>query len=174
MYKLFKIKKTGDFMSNIKKINILCLFLSIATFFSCGDAVNTNTNLGNLPENNVEIAYIDFVKISIDPYFKLQITEKITECMLGDTIGLAVGVWDTLYSWNNLPKSVIARITKPSGEMRLLILSEDTNGSYTQEVPPPPRRYIIYLSTLKNEMLLTAEIKTKDTILQTILNVRSK
>ena len=151
-------------MSNTKKISILCLFLSIATFFSCGDVIDTS--LDALPESNTEITYLCFVKISIEPYYKMPLYEEITECMIGDTIGLACGV-----DWLNRPKSVTARISTLRRVIGFVKLFEDDNAYYLDGAPC---RYVAHIATFQDENVLTAEIKTKDTILQTTLNVRSK
>ena len=112
-----------------KNIFLLCLFLSIGAFFSCGDAVGTDIN-----ENDIEIVTLLFFKIHNNDEFNLPSTSwEIIDCMVGDTIGLMCGLPD----WNNLPEFVTARITTSGGDIEFVKLLNDPLASYFMSVPPP-------------------------------------
>ena len=199
-------------MSNTKKINILCLFLSIATFFSCGNATEPDINNYPIPEYDIEIAYLHFKKVIVERdilYGKIVEyvnSYPITECVVGDTLAFSCGIED-YWLKDGMPKSIIARITTSKGDIELVKLIENTDIGYSGEWPLPcnfitylptermykklPKQFLHYhnlqtkitskcnprngiLSISPDGDILTAEIITKNKILTTTLNVRSK
>jgi hypothetical protein len=196
-------------------IYVLSLFLTVATFFSCGNAVEPDLNNYPIPEYNLEIPYFALEKVvrfSIDidgEVFETFGSYQTTECVVGDTLVLCGGIEGYDHGHNkSIPKSVIARLTTSKGDIEYVKIGVNVNGYNTSEFPPPPWGYFAYLlpermyTRLPKEIsrfpnlrtkitskciprngilsispdgdIITAEIITKNKILTTTLNVRSK
>jgi len=166
-------------MNKLKMPFLWAIFTAIV-FFSCGDIVDPDISIYNIPENDCDIRVISFQKVY--SYFHNQISfgEIINECKNGDTIALTCGLYDNMGTyWDNLPESVISRVITSRGDITFVKLFDKPNTTYTDEWPPPQRRYNSYIIILNNKSyrdgdVITAEIKDKNKILKTILNVRSK
>ena len=184
-------------MSKSKIILFLWLFIAMVAFFSCGDVNEPDHNFDTLPEQDIDIDHLSFVKVSVRKLnygygdFMWISRFPITECTLGDTIGLSCGIYALrdgmrTYEDEDLPKSVTVKITSFAGNIEFVKLFDNPYVSYSMEFPPPSRNYVSRYSKLKytitNKMalnsqdrdLLTAEIKGKNQTVKATLKYRSK
>jgi hypothetical protein len=127
------------------KIFLLWLFIAMLIFFSCGDVADPS-----IAEQSTEITDFKFVKVrkvsSYDGKFEAFHHYPITECVVGDTIGLGCGIgWDPIHHWSNLPESVTARITTSKGDVEFVKLFEHPYVGYLDVYPPPPRNFIVHI-----------------------------
>ena len=135
-------------MSNIKKVSMLYLFLSIATFFSCGDEgvapINSDAyrNYRNIRSVKFYAYDIDFDKgkywIGKDGLPYSLPGPNINECTIGDsvTINCSFGLplWDFYYNMDGLKITVKIKSSK-TGDFKRVTLMEPGNAVYILEVP---------------------------------------
>ena len=174
-------------MLNPKKIFLLWLFLAIVGFLSCGDINDViDFDLYLLPEQNIEVHYLYFVKFHFGSNFNSPaLSGSITECMVGDSVALVCGIYGGKGAWDNFPISVVARLNTSKEKVRSVKLYERNNVTYSGELPPPPRQHIIYFPGVtsynqyketflitQNTDVITATIKAKNQTLKATLNIR--
>jgi len=177
---------------NKLKMPFLWVIFTAVVFFSCGDAVDPDIGLYNIPENDCDLRNIEFVKIytyyndwywfsRTSPYkVRMNYAEDINDCKIGDTIALECCLYDNMGTyWYNLPESVIVRVTTSRNDISFIKLFDDPHRGYEDSWPPPARRYYSHIIILNNKYyrdgdILTVEIKDKNKILKTTLNIRSK
>jgi len=175
-------------MQKIKMPLLWAIFTAVA-FFSCGDVTDPDISPYNIPENDCEVKYIGFAKVYVfysdwllrnSPYkVRMGFGESINDCKIGDTVTLVCDLYDNTgtYSWEYFPESVIVRVTTSRGDISFIKLFVNFNISYSDELPPAPRRYnshtiILNNRSYRNGDILTAEIKDKNKILKTTLNIK--
>ena len=168
-------------MLKLKIIFILCLFISMSIFSSCGDV--------NKPEHDFILASFNFAKVSVDPVFNYpSLGTGIIECTVDDTIALKCCI--NYLNRSELPKSLTAKISDTRGNSRFFIeLFDWSYVAYITEYPPPPRLYAAVLPKevllpssdidlsdidLSGRILLIAEIIYKGRIIKTALNINIK
>ena len=167
-------------MQKTKTVFLLCLFLSITTFFSCGEIVD--------PANReiLDIKNIQFLKAAryhiIDeiglPW--LELAHLVDEYTIGDTVFIRCSV--QLPDWPSYDKTIVARVSSSKAhDVKHIAFLQEAGFSYIMPVPPPPLIFVghLYLSSVdsKDEVLrvspdgdvLTVEIKyNKQVITKTI------
>ena len=165
-----------------EKILLLWLFITTISFFSCGDVNEPDHNVGTLPEQNIEVFYLNFVKISVNSTFDNKFNQlsyyETTEYAIGDTIGLQCGIYDGIGTyWENLPESIAVKITSSKGAVEFTQLISNTYLTFYPAVYPPfPHNYFTHMNrfVLNSQYgdTLTAEIRGKNQTLRATLTVK--
>jgi hypothetical protein len=108
-------------------IYLLWLFIAIATFFSCGDAVGPSIN--GMKFRMIE-EDLSFGKYTGYKYDGLGDAIQIQDCNIGDTIALSCCVWVSYYDYTkgSIPETITMKISTLHGNGRATLIKRGTLG----------------------------------------------
>ena len=127
-------------MLKTKIIFLLCLFLSVATFFSCGDDIGPSINGIKFRLDSTPLAFTKFTGSKYDGHGEML---WIRESNIGDTIALGCIIEVLYYNIEPMPETITIKISTLYGSGRATLLKRGTLGTTDHYWPVYYSAYLV-------------------------------